>query len=69
MKDAGVKAVETVLAFEIHFITAGHFIVERIGAQIVAIKCGREIRVPDVINLRDARQRRPSGSLDSVDQV
>lgn len=37
MEDACVKAIEAIVAFEIHLVTTGHFVVKWIIAEIVAV--------------------------------
>ena len=54
MRHARVESVVKTVAFEVDVLW--YAVVERIIAEIVAVQLARQIRVPDVIDLRDSRE-------------
>ena len=51
MRHARVKSIVEAVAFEVDVL--GYAVVERVIAQVVAVQLAGQIRVPDVVDLRD----------------
>ena len=68
VEDAGVESVVEAVAFEFHLVRWRNSSVEGVVAQIVSIELMRKIGIPNVVDLRDSRQRRPGGNFFAIDQ-
>ena len=56
VSDTGVKSVMSTVAVKVNFLRKTD--VERVVAHVEAVELTREIRVPDVVDLRNSGQRR-----------